>query len=84
MEPFSVAGEFPACDAELGCFFCFLFFFIWAWTKSWANNGDAGDLKRHHAHYYVIVMDMQNKYNDSMFIEVANSFTATSPNESCV
>ena len=29
-------------------------------------------------------MAMQNKYNDSMFIEVANSSTATSPNEACV
>ena len=26
-------------------------------TKSLANNGDAGDLRRHCAHYDVIVMD---------------------------
>ena len=25
------------------------------WTNSWANNGDAGDLRRHHAHYDAIV-----------------------------
>ena len=31
-------------------------FFIWACTNSWANNGDAGDLRRHGAHYDVIVM----------------------------
>ena len=31
---------------------------IWAWTDSWANNGDAGDLRRYRAHYDVIVMEM--------------------------
>ena len=31
--------------------------FRWsAWTDSWANSGDAGDLRRHRAHYDVIVM----------------------------
>ena len=29
---------------------------ICPWTNSWANNGDAGDLRRHRAHYDVIVM----------------------------
>ena len=33
-----------------------MFSLIWAWTNSWAINGDAGDLKRHRAHYDVIVM----------------------------
>ena len=32
------------------------FSLICAWTNSWANNGDAGDLRRHRAHYDVIVM----------------------------
>ena len=27
-----------------------------AWTINWSNNGDAGDLRRHHAHYNVISM----------------------------
>ena len=27
-----------------------------AWTKGWANNGYAGDLRRHRAHYDVTVM----------------------------
>ena len=26
------------------------------WTNRWANNGDAGDMRRHHTHYDVIVM----------------------------
>ena len=33
-----------------------MFSLIWAWTNSWANNGDAGDLRHHRAHYDVIVM----------------------------
>ena len=28
---------------------------ICAWTNSWANNGDAGDLRRHHAHYHGVI-----------------------------
>ena len=35
-----------------------MFSLTWAWTNSWANNGDAGDLRRHRAHYDVIVMGM--------------------------
>ena len=34
-----------------------MFSLICTWTNSWANNGDVGDLKRHRAHYDVIVMD---------------------------
>ena len=34
----------------------FMFPLIGARTNSWANNGDVGDLKRHRAHYDVIVM----------------------------
>ena len=29
---------------------------IYAWVKGWVNNREAGDLRRHHAHYNVIVM----------------------------
>ena len=29
---------------------------ICAWTNGWTNNRDAGDLRRNHAHYGVIVM----------------------------
>ena len=29
--------------------------FIWAWTNDWVNNGDAGDLKCHRAHYNVVL-----------------------------
>ena len=29
------------------------------WINDWVNNRDAGDLRRYHAHYDVIVMNMQ-------------------------
>ena len=34
-----------ACDAQL-------------WINDWVNNGEAGDLRRYHAHYVAIVMIM--------------------------
>ena len=33
-----------------------MFSSICAWTNCWANNQDAGDLRRHHAHYDVTEM----------------------------
>ena len=33
-----------------------MFFFICAWINCRVNNRKAGDLRRHRAHYYVIVM----------------------------
>ena len=33
-----------------------MFSLICAWIDGWVNNGEAGDLRRHHAHYDVIVM----------------------------
>ena len=33
-----------------------MFSLICAWTNNWANNGDASNLRRHRAHYDVIVM----------------------------
>ena len=35
-----------------------MFSLICAWTNAYVNNRDAGDLRRHHAHYDVIVMSM--------------------------
>ena len=34
----------------------FMFSLVWAWTNGWVNNREAGDLRRHLAHYDVIVM----------------------------
>ena len=33
-----------------------MFSLICAWTNGWVNNRDAGDLRRHRAHYDVFVM----------------------------
>ena len=38
-------------DAELWCFLCSA-----PWIDSWGNNDEAGNLRRHRAHYDVIVM----------------------------
>ena len=40
-----------ASDAELWCFF-----FIYGRINGWVNTGEASDLRRHRAHYDVIVM----------------------------
>ena len=34
---------------------------ICAWTNSWVNNRDAGDLRHHHAHYDVTVMVLNRR-----------------------
>ena len=36
-----------------------MFSLICAWINDWVNNGEAGDLRCHRAHYYVIVMPEQ-------------------------
>ena len=33
-----------------------MFYLICAWIHAWVNNGEAGDLRRHRAHYDVVVM----------------------------
>ena len=33
-----------------------IFSLICSWINGWVNNGEAGDLRRHHAHYDVIVI----------------------------
>ena len=48
-------GEFPAQRPVTRSID--VFFFICAWIKAWVNNDEAGDLRRHHAHYDVIVMN---------------------------
>ena len=54
MEVFSGDRWIPqkASDAEL-----WSFFFICALTSGWANNRDAGDLRRCRAHYDVTIME---------------------------
>ena len=39
-----------------------VFSLISAWTNGWVNNRDAGDLRRHHAHYDVAVTNNKEIY----------------------
>ena len=41
---------------------------ICAWTNGWVNNRDAGDLRRHRAHYYVTVKYIHCRKWRSCFI----------------
>ena len=38
-----------------------MFSLVCTWTNSWANNEDAGDFRRHCAHYGVIVIYLQEQ-----------------------
>ena len=45
--------NFPHKDQWRGAL---MFSLIWAWINGWVNNREAGDLRRHRAHYDVTVM----------------------------
>ena len=49
----AVTGKFPAQRPLTRSFYVF---FDLAWLNAWVNNREAGDLRRHHAHYDVILM----------------------------
>ena len=48
-----VSGEFPSQRPVTRSFD---FSLMLAWTNGWTSNRDAGDLKRHHAHYDATIM----------------------------
>ena len=50
-----------------------MFSLICAWINGWINNGDAGDLRRHGAHYDVTVM--MNAEGIDLLIHLHTSFT---------
>ena len=50
-----VTGEFPSQRPVTRSFDVFVFF-ICSWINAWVNNREAGDWRRHCAHYVVIVM----------------------------
>ena len=47
-----VTGEFPHKGQWLGTL---MFSLICVWINGWVNNCEAGDLRRHRAHYYINV-----------------------------
>ena len=52
-----VTGEFTAKSQWCGAL---VFSLICAWISRWVNTREAGDLRRHRAHYDVIVMNLTN------------------------
>ena len=50
-----------------------MFSLICAWTDGWANNRDAGNLRRHHAHYDVTVKYYYYYYKPSMAYQLSSS-----------
>ena len=48
----------------------FMFSLICAWINGGVNNREAGDLRRHQAHYYVIVMFIRSSMELSRFVVV--------------
>ena len=54
-----------ASDAELWCFL---------WSAPWINNCEAGDLRRHRAHYDVIVMVSTNSHMGTILISDKSAY----------
>ena len=52
--------RWPVDSRHKGQWRALMFSWICTWTNGWANNRDAGDLRRHRAHYDVIVMPLRN------------------------
>ena len=53
-----VNGEFPAHKGQWRG--ALMFSLICAWMNDWVNNREAGDLRRHHAHYDATLMEKGN------------------------
>ena len=52
---------------------------ICVWTNAWVNNRDAGDLRRYHAHYDVIVMQV-----DTLVIVLYAAGSYNHPQTECI
>ena len=53
-----------------------MFSLICAWINAWVNNGEAGDLIRHQAHYNVVVMSRLNKTVVMPMVSVWSGYTS--------
>ena len=49
-----------------------MFSLIYVWINDWANNREAGDLRRQHGHYDVIVMKCGSLWLSKSFGRYAN------------
>ena len=50
-----------------------MFSLIYAWINDWVNNREAGDLRRQHGHYDVIVMQGMDEVSHPTYIETKTS-----------
>ena len=54
-----------------------MFSLIYAWINDWVNNREAGDLRRQHGHYDVIVMkDMNDSQQVTEFVYVNHEISS--------
>ena len=63
---FTGPGDFPHKGQWRGAF---MFSLFCPWMISWVNNCEAGDLRRHHAHYDVNVMNSRMAWNDAQSLK---------------
>ena len=63
-----VTGEFPTQRPATRSFD--FFSLTYAWTNGWVSNREAGDLRRHWAHYDVTVMDVLARSRQSRDIKI--------------
>ena len=57
-----------------------VFSLICAWTNGWVNNGEAGDLRRHRAHYDRITTTPNQIYHSISVITLPYMLTSTTCN----
>ena len=62
-----VTGEFPSHKGQWRG--ALMFSLICAWINRWVNNGEAGDLRRHGAHYNVAVIMWWDVQNNEMVMD---------------
>ena len=60
-----------------------MFSLIYAWINDWVNNHEAGDLRRQHGHYDVIVMSGRGETKTKQ-VHVEMRFSATTYRHQCV
>ena len=61
------AGKSPVNDPHKGQWRrALIFYLICAWINAWVNNRSAGGLRRHRAHYDVIIMLLLGVFSNSL------------------
>ena len=53
-----------------------MFSLIYAWINDWVNNREAGDLRRQHGHYDVIVMFFRSSELHKIYLHYMHAMYA--------